>query len=75
MCFTATIVDQGFEDFRLLTQNSLLNSVREDSRAPAPAIEVAASFSAIPETGFGTTTIVWSDDPIEDGNERLSNLA
>ena len=68
--YTATIVDQGFEDFRLLTQNSLLNSVREDSRAPAPAIEVAASFSAIPETGFGTTTIVWNDDPIEDGNEH-----
>ncbi len=67
--YTATLVDNGYEDFRMLTSNSLSEPVREDNRAPVPAIEVAASFTADPSTGFGTSRVVWTDDPLEDGNE------
>lgn len=70
--YTATLVDMGYEDFRMLTSNSLSEPVREDNRAPSPAFEVAASFSADPSTGFGTTRVVWTDDPYEDGNETYN---
>lgn len=67
--YTATLVDMGYEDYRMLTSNSLSEPLREDNRAPSPAIEVAASFSPDASSGFGTTRVVWTDDPYEDGNE------
>ena len=69
--YTATLIDNGYEDFRMLTSNSLSEPVREDNRAPVPAIEVVTSLQLIRLQVSGPLELFGQTTPLKMGMKHI----
>ncbi len=50
-----------YEDVRFLSNNAMSTITMEDNMPPSQVDSMYASFTATPETGGGTTSIIWAD--------------